>query len=310
MKKKGFVINLMELDSRPEEYEGLDLPAWLDTVPRGWLIVPLFGLGSLLGFIVLANPLVVRSLNWEDRDLLKTAGMQVASHLTVLMASSALAEAKQFEVFNRLSSYMVHDLKNIVAELEMVAKNAVRHKDNPEFLDDAFSTVTTAAADIQRLLEQLRNKRVQMEKRVFVELQALVREVIERKKDKAPAPVLLEAAGQCAVVAEKARLANVLAHLIDNAQQATAEDGSVGLRLYPEENTCIVEIRDTGHGMDADFIQNRLFKPFDTTKGNAGMGVGMYESREFIRQLGGEIRVESEPGVGTLVSLCIPAAPA
>jgi putative PEP-CTERM system histidine kinase len=307
LESKAYVINLMELDSHPEEYEGLDLPAWMNALQRGWLIVPLFGLDSLLGFIVLTDPLLVRPLNWEDRDLLKMAAMQVASHLAVLMASEALAEARQFEVFNRLSSYMVHDLKNIAAELEMVASNAARHKANPEFLGDAFDTVTVASNDIKRLLDQLRNKQVDLQKKVVINMDALVQEVIGKKQDKAPVPVLEETSGVCRVVAEKARLANVLAHLIDNAQQATAADGSVGVRLYPGNNTCIVEIRDTGDGMDADFIQNRLFKPFDTTKGNAGMGIGMYESREFIRQLQGEIKVQSEPGKGTVVTLQLPA---
>jgi putative PEP-CTERM system histidine kinase len=308
LEKKSFVINLKEVALRPDEYEGLDLPAWLDGVQRGWLIVPLLGLESLLGFIVLADPVLVRSLNWEDRDLLKMAARQVASHLAVLKTSEVLAEARQFEVFNRLSSYMVHDLKNVAAELEMVAKNAGRHRANPEFLDDAFDTVNVAATDIKRLLDQLRNKRVHMEKKVVVRLDSLVREVIGKKQVKSPVPVLVDSSGEYLVVAEKARLVNVLTHLIDNAQQATPEDGSIGVRLYPGENDCIVEIRDTGHGMDADFIQNRLFKPFDTTRGNAGMGVGMYESREFIHQLGGEIRIESEPGKGTTVSLCIPVA--
>jgi signal transduction histidine kinase len=72
----------------------------------------------------------------------------------------------------------------------------------------------------------------------------------------------------------------------------------------------VIEIRDDGQGMTADFVRNRLFRPFDTTRGNAGMGIGMYESREFIRQLGGDIQVESEPGKGTSISLRIPIAAA
>ena len=69
----------------------------------------------------------------------------------------------------------------------------------------------------------------------------------------------------------------------------------------------MIDIKDTGHGMDEDFIRNRLFKPFDTTKGNAGIGIGMYESREYLRQLGGDIFVQSEAGKGAIISLQIPA---
>jgi signal transduction histidine kinase len=67
-----------------------------------------------------------------------------------------------------------------------------------------------------------------------------------------------------------------------------------------------IQIEDNGIGMDADFIRNRLFQPFETTKGNAGMGVGVYESREFIRSLGGEIEVSSEVNKGTIFTVRIP----
>jgi signal transduction histidine kinase len=110
----------------------------------------------------------------------------------------------------------------------------------------------------------------------------------------------------CRVTVEKGRLTNVLAHLIDNAQQATADDGEIAITLSHSNDMCCIEIKDNGHGMDEDFIRGRLFKPFDTTKGNAGMGIGMYESREFIRQLGGDVYAKSKPGKGSIISLYIP----
>jgi len=305
---KGFIINVSEIDLYPEEYEGLQPPEWLVDVHRPWLILPLQGLESVIGFIVLANPLIARSINWEDRDLLLTAAKQISSYLTVIITSDALSEAKQFEVFTRLSAYMVHDLKNIVSELEMVSRNSRKHMNNPEFIEDAFDTVDNAAGDIKRLLEQLRSKRVQAEKRIIIDLGKLVQEVVDSKQKQLPQPCLKITSEVCYVVAEKNRLANVLTHLIDNAQQATADEGSINVTVLTNEDMHIVEINDTGHGMDADFVRNRLFKPFDTTKGNAGMGIGMYESREFVQQLGGDIRVQSEVGKGSTISLYFPAS--
>jgi putative PEP-CTERM system histidine kinase len=305
---KGFIININELDSRPDEYENLHLPAWLSELKRPWLMVPLFNANTLIGFVVLANPLVTRSINWEDRDLLVTAGKQVTGYLMVIMAFDALAEAKQFEVFTRLSAYMVHDLKNIAAELELVSRNAKTHINNPDFIEDAFETVDNAAGDIKRLLDQLRNRRAQAEKRVMLDLCELVPKVIASKAGTLPEPVFEASCSTCRVTAERDRLANVLAHLIENAQQATGEAGSVVVALRNDGTMQVVEIRDDGIGMDADFVRNRLFKPFDTTKGNAGMGIGMYESREFIRLLGGDVHVHSESGTGTTISLHIPAS--
>ncbi|MES0326849.1 MAG: XrtA/PEP-CTERM system histidine kinase PrsK [Gammaproteobacteria bacterium] len=303
---KGFIININELDWRPDEYEGLVLPEWSVEVEHPWLIVPLHGIDSLTGFIVLTNPLVNRSINWEDRDLLVTAAKQVSSYLTVLMTSDALAEAKQFEVFTRLSAYMVHDLKNIASELEMVSRNSKKHKDNPEFIEDAFDTVDNAAGDIKRLLEQLRNKRAQVEKKSIINLAVLVQEAVNNKQGQYPQPHLKLSSETYFVAAEKNRLANVLAHLIDNAQQATEDTGSIDVTVSSNETMHIVEIKDNGHGMNADFIRDRLFKPFDTTKGNAGMGIGMYESREFMQQLGGDILIQSKLGKGSTISLHIP----
>jgi putative PEP-CTERM system histidine kinase len=310
LEQKRYVIDLHELETQADEYEGLEVPDCIRDIERGWLVVPLQAMQSLRGFIVLVNPLVARAMNWEDRDLLKTAAMQVTSYLTVIMTTEALAEARQFEAFNRISAFMVHDLKNIAAELDMVAKNARRHRDNAAFIDDAFDTVGNSAASIGRLLQQLRDRQVIAEKKVKVDVSALVADVIERRGGKIPVPRLLPGAADCRVLAERERLANVLKHLIDNACQATTDSGTVTISVSADENahpTCSITISDDGHGMDEDFIKNRLFRPFDTTRGNAGMGIGMYESREFVRMLGGEIRVSSSPGEGTVIVVALPA---
>ncbi len=307
LETKGYIINLYELTDCADEYEGLEVPAWLSSINRAWLIVPLNGLDSVMGFVVLANPLVSRTINWEDRDLLKTAAKQISSHLTVLKTSDQLTQARQFEVFNRLSAYMVHDLKNIAAELELIGRNADKHRDNPEFLEDTFATVKHASKDIQRLLDQLRNRHAGTEKKVVVDLCSLIRDVIGKKADSRPLPSLETECSDYQTVAEKDRLANVLAHLLDNARQATDENGYVKIRVSAGDSVNIIEIMDNGHGMDMEFIRMRLFRPFDTTKGNAGMGIGMYESREFVRQMGGDIRVDSEPGKGTIIALQLPS---
>ena len=303
----GFIINLREIKTQKSQYKDLLLPEWLVDDEQLWLIIPLHGLGNLLGFVILSKPLVERAINWEDRDLLKTAAKQVSSHLTVLMTSSQLAEAKQFEVFSRLSAFMVHDLKNIAAELELTAINAKKHAGNPEFIEDAFETVENAADDIKRLLTQLRNRRAVKEKKVQVDLLELVPEVVGQKQHLLPAPQFRMETEKALVVLERARLSNVLAHLIENAQQATDAEGEIVITVSEAEDKAVIEIIDNGQGMDETFIRDRLFKPFDTTKGNAGMGIGMYESREFVRQLGGDVEVQSKSGKGTIITLYIPS---
>ncbi len=302
----GYVINLKEIDTSECEYKNLVLPQWLDDIADAWLIIPLYGLDALMGFMLLSDPLIVRSIIWEDRDLLKTAAKQVSSHIMVLQTSAELAQAKQFEVFTRLSAYMVHDLKNIAAELELVATNAKKHSDNPAFIEDAFATVEYASADIKRLLAQLRGRKAREERKVRINLAELLHEVVEKKRTCLPVPDFVTTCKNCIVEAEPGQLGNVLAHLIENAQQATADDGEVSVSLNREGDMYIIRIKDSGHGMDEDFIRYRLFKPFDTTKGNAGMGIGMYESRDFAISIGGNISVQSKPGKGSIICLQLP----
>jgi signal transduction histidine kinase len=66
-----------------------------------------------------------------------------------------------------------------------------------------------------------------------------------------------------------------------------------------------VEVGDNGQGMSEAFIRDRLFKPFETTK-NTGMGIGAYESFQYVQELGGKVDVRSREGEGTVVTLLLP----
>ena len=298
-----WVIDLDEIDREPESYAGLEPPAWLEQLPHAWLIVPLHSAMELSGFVVLSRPRARMLINWEVRDLLVTTGRQAASYLALLEANEALVDARQFEAFNRLSAYVVHDLKNLVAQLSLVVSNAARHRDNPAFLEDAISTVDNAVNKMNRLLAQLRKGRLEDRPQRYVYLDRLLSDVVHEHGNAKPVPQLDVMDHDLSVVADADRLAAVMGHMIQNAQDATADDGSVTVRLRRDAGHAVVDIEDTGSGMDAQFIRERLFRPFDTTKGNAGMGIGVYESREFILRLGGRLDVRSELGKGTCFTL-------
>jgi signal transduction histidine kinase len=137
------------------------------------------------------------------------------------------------------------------------------------------------------------------------DLNQVVKTAIENQAQQQPVAQLHEPEQQYYVLAESDRLTSVLQHLIQNAQDATADDGRIAISVKDAGNDCIVEIEDNGIGMDRDFIQYRLFKPFDTTKGNAGMGIGVYESRETLRSFGGDMQVSSRVGEGTTISVIL-----
>ena len=96
---------------------------------------------------------------------------------------------------------------------------------------------------------------------------------------------------------------------MQNALDATVPGGDVLVKLASEPPHAVIEVQDTGTGMTPEFIRERLFKPFETTK-SAGMGIGVYESLQYIRSLGGDIEVESATGAGTTVRVLLPQADA
>jgi len=299
LKWRQWVVDLDEYRQQPEIYEGLNLPDWLVELESAWLIVPLLERSELRGFVVLTQPRAKMNINWEVRDLLLTTSRQATNYIALLEANEALVDARQFEAFNRLSAYVVHDLKNVVAQLSLVVTNAKRHRDNPAFLEDAVGTVQNAVTKMNKMLVQLRKGSAGPEDSSRIELNGLMKKVVERRVLDKPKPRLVPLESSVFVVTDAERLATVIEHLVQNAQEATPDDGDVTVSLSRNDATVTISIIDNGCGMDEKFIQERLFRPFDTTKGNAGMGIGVYESREFIHSQGGSIEVKTRPGEGT-----------
>lgn len=298
-----WVINLDEYQPNRERYGELEIPEWLMQLKDAWIVVPLLLQERLLGFIVLTQPRSDIHFNWEVSDLLKTAAHQLANHLAQKQATDALLVAKQFDSFNRMSAFVVHDLKNLVAQLSLMLSNAEKHKDNPEFQEDMLSTVQNSVDRMNRLLTQLRSGGASA--KTEVALFAMLQSVLEAKAALKPHPVLKADDESLLVRADAEKLTRVIGHIVQNACEATHYDGSVDVRLYARERFAVIEVEDNGRGMDEDFIRDRLFRPFDSTK-NSGMGIGAYECREYIRELGGQIEVKSIPDKGTLFKIFIP----
>jgi putative PEP-CTERM system histidine kinase len=234
---------------------------------------------------------------------MKTASRQAASYLAQLRATEALLEARKFDAFNRMSAFVVHDLKNLVAQLSLMLKNAERHRANPEFQRDMQTTVEHVVGRMNGLLLQLRTGATPVEKPRLVALGPIARRICAASAGRPP--ITLDLTADTTVFGHEDRLEHVIGHLVQNALDATDRGGNVTVRLGREEAFAYVEVRDTGVGMTPEFVRERLFKPFETTK-TSGMGIGVYESSQYIAGLGGRIVVDSTPGVGTGVRVLLP----
>jgi putative PEP-CTERM system histidine kinase len=306
-----WIVDVPEYQGHPEKYPGVtDQQAFgseLEAlgIPSPGFIVPLVMGENVLGFIILSRPAPGRHLNFEDHDLLKTVGRQVASYLDQEIKKFQLAEVRQFETFNRLTAFLMHDLKNLIAQQTLMVENAERHIDNPKFVEDAIDTVRAGVARMHKILEQL-SKGAPAQALDNVELGRIVLEAAAQCADRDPRPTTEIAEARVWVKANREQLLMAFIHAIRNAQDATPPGGNVTVSLETADAKYVVRIRDTGRGMEQSFIEQRLFKPFDSTKGSHGMGIGAYQIRETVRSIGGQLLVDSKRGVGTCVTILLP----
>lgn len=304
MSTSGWVINLEEYRSYSWRYGDLKLPAWLQDLAQAWLVVPLTVGEGLIGFVVLARARTRVEVNWEVNDLLKTAGQQAASFLAQMQATEALLEVRKFDAFNRMSAFVVHDLKNIVTQLSLMMKNAKRLGDNREFQQDMLMTVENSLDRMRQLMLQLREGATPAGTAFGVDLNAIVRRIaaVATTRGRTLEVKALESVN---TRGHEERLERIIGHVVQNAFDATDVDGCVWLKLDRASGQARIIVGDTGQGMSQDFVRDRLFKPFQTTK-KAGMGIGAYESFQYVQELGGKIEVDSELDKGTTVTLLLP----
>lgn len=291
----------------------LDTGAGADAVPpsirawdQAWVVVPLPHQQRLAGAIVLARPPVPRALDWEDFDLLKAAGRQVASHIAEERAQEALAEAERFDEFNRRFAFIMHDIKNLVSQLTLVARNAERHADNPEFRADMVATLQDSAGRMNDLLARLsQHHRARNDPPVAMPLAPLLRRLARSRE--ATHPVEVVSKGDPIAIADPARLETLLGHLVQNAIEASDPESRVTLAIAELGDAVAIDVIDRGCGMSPAFVREKLFRPFVSSK-SGGFGIGAFEARKLAEDMGGRLDVSSAEGRGSRFRVTLRAA--
>ena len=281
-------------------------PAWLASLDQAWAGVPLVHGGRIAGLVILTHPAFRRPLDWEDFDLFRTAGIQAASYIAEARSQQALADAQRFDEFNRRFAFIMHDIKNLVSQLSLVARNVERHADNPEFRADMIATLQSSVRKMNELLARLSPGAARAaEPPRPVEIGPLVEAIAAAKGRAHPVRV----SGDAGLVArvDPAGLEQALGHLVQNAIEASPQDAPVELRIFESGGDVAIEVIDRGHGMSAAFVRDRLFQPFVSTK-ETGFGIGAHEARALVLAMGGRLDVESGEGEGTRFTLYLPAA--
>jgi putative PEP-CTERM system histidine kinase len=289
----------------PDEIATL-VPGWMVADQAAWALVPLIHRDQLVGAVLLKRPRIDRTLDWEDLDLLRIAGRQAASYLAEARSQDALAEARRFDEFNRRFAFILHDIKNLVSQLSLVARNAERHADNPEFRVDMVATLQDSVGKMNDLLARLApNERARSEAPRAIGLRKMAEQLAAQKGDAHPIRVV--AGSECHAMADPVRLETALIHLVQNAIDASERDAPVWLAVGVGRNEVWIAIEDSGVGMDEEFVRESLFRPFSSSK-VSGFGIGAFEARSLVAEMGGRVDVDSREGEGTRFTITLPAA--
>lgn len=309
-KLKNWIIDIQELRTKPYIYEQLKVNHALLNSVSFQLVMPIYKDEQFWGMVLMqGSDNTSKKLNWELRDYLTAVNAQISNFLFHHQAAQELAENAQFAAFTRMSAFIVHDLKNVAAQIDLILCNAQQHKDNPEFIDDTFETLHHTKARMDKMLRQLTEKNAMHQGAdSLVNLSECIIQVVEQRCASYLPKPNVSVGTETPVVLDKDKLSNVIYHLVSNAQQATDDDGKVEIKieLSIDEKYMLVNIVDTGCGMSENFIRTRLFKPFDTTKGNAGMGIGAFDAKAYLEKIGGQLLVQSKEQQGTTFILQVP----
>lgn len=280
------------------------IPKWLSEAEDAWALVPLIHFDRLVGGIVLARPRIERKLDWEDFDLLRVVGHQLASYLAEQAGQQALMDASRFDEFNRRMAFVMHDIKNLASQLSLLSRNAEKHADNPDFRADMLVTLRNSSDKLNTLLDRLgRYGPGQTQTVREFDLAPLAAKVCERFKG--AHPVSIARADKAIVLADKESLEQALLHIVQNAVDASEPGEPVTINTHQEGLNGMIEVVDSGTGMSPEFIRTGLFKPFVSSK-QGGFGIGAFEARDMIKAMGGRLLVESRENIGSRFSVSLP----
>lgn len=302
----GRIIELDRIRADARCADAGAVPAWMLDLADAWVIVPLPHMESLAGAILLARPPLDRALDWEDFDLLKVAGRQVASYLAEARAQEALADAQRFDEFNRRFAFILHDIKNLVSQLTLTARNAERHADKPEFRADMVATLKESAERMNALLARLsQHHRARSEAPHAIEIMPVVERLAAARRRQHP--VTVSGVRTAVAHADPAGLEQLLNQLLQNAIDASPQGEPVALAVAADGLTVTINIVDRGCGMSPAFVRDKLFKPFVSSK-PGGFGIGAFEARQLAAAMDGRIDVASREGKGTRFRVILKAA--
>lgn len=268
--------------------------------------VPLVAGQQLLGVMTLNDRFTKEPFSVEDADLLKTIADQAAGSLLNLKLSDRLLKAKEREAFQTLSTFFIHDLKNLASMLSLTMQNLPSHYDNPEFRGDALRVISQSVAKMNAMCSKLSllTKELKLQQSE-TDLNQLLNATLTGLNGSQDVLLIRRLAPLPQVSVDPEQIQKVVLNLILNAKEAVGERGEIRIETEQVEGWAVLSVSDNGSGMTKEFLSKSLFQPFQTTK-SEGLGIGLFHTKKIVEAHRGRIEVESEEGAGTTFRVMLP----
>jgi two-component system nitrogen regulation sensor histidine kinase NtrY len=236
---------------------------------------------------------------------------------TLVAQRAELARANQLKAWAEMSRQVAHEVKNPLTPIQLAAEHLQRvHEDQHRPLGATFDQCVTTILQQVRLLRQIAAEFSTFATHPTPRLEpVLVADLVERVlgayRPGLPSRVTLEVAPLDQlppVVADRTLFTRAFTNLVENALQAMPSGGALRVRGAVSDGQVVLEIEDTGVGMDAEGTR-RAFEPYFSTK-TGGSGLGLANAKRNIELCGGTVSLASRAGAGTTVTIALTAAPA
>ncbi|MDA8389127.1 MAG: PEP-CTERM system histidine kinase PrsK [Nitrospiraceae bacterium] len=270
------------------------------------LVVPLAAGNELMGFILLGRQLSFEKLIYEDFDIMKSLAKQASVALRIFGLSDELSQTREVAAMAKMSSFVVHDLKNMTSSLSLMVENARRHISDPAFQEDMITTVQNTLARMLALVRRLKLKgEMQALRPEPVDLYELAQETAKEISRTTNRVAITCGGGRAIAMIDREEIKKVILNLLLNSVEAIAGEGTITITTGTDDGFASIMTRDSGCGMTDDFLRNGIFKPFRTTK-TKGLGIGLYQCKQIVESHGGRIEVESREGAGSTFMVRLP----